>query len=48
VTRYRIFLKQAHYAASTINLRLAAFVGSHTRRLMPASSVPILLPASGA
>jgi integrase len=24
VTRYRIFLEQAHYAASTINLRLAA------------------------
>ena len=24
VTRYRIFLEQAHYASSTINLRLAA------------------------
>ena len=24
VTRYRIYLEQAHYAASTINLRLAA------------------------
>ena len=24
VTRYRVFLEQAHYASSTINLRLAA------------------------
>ncbi len=24
VTRYRIFFEQAHYASSTINLRLAA------------------------
>src|SRR5438105_7432575 len=24
VTRYRIFLEQAHYASSTVNLRLAA------------------------
>lgn len=40
VTRYRIFLEQAHYAASTINLRLAA-----VRRLAyEASDVGLLSP----
>ena len=31
VTRYRISLEQAQYASSTINLRLAAIRGLHTR-----------------
>ena len=40
VPRYRIFLGQAHYAASTINLRLAAirrlaYEASETRLLSP-------------
>src|SRR5664279_2306525 len=32
VTRYRIFLEQAHYASSTINLRLAAVRRRQTLR----------------
>jgi hypothetical protein len=35
VTRYRIFLEQAHYASSTINLRLAA-----VRRLAYEAAIP--------
>lgn len=44
VTRYRIFLEQAHYAASTINLRLAA-----VRRLAyEASDAGLLSPGLAA
>ena len=43
VTRYRIFLEQAHYASSTINLRLAA-----VRRLAyEAADAGLLSPVSG-
>ena len=36
VTRYRIFLEQAHYASSTINLRLAAVAALRMKQLMQA------------
>ena len=35
VTRYRINLEQAHYAASTINLRLGRFADWRTKLQMP-------------
>jgi hypothetical protein len=45
VTRYRVFLEQAHYAASTINLRLAAVRRLAYEPRMPACSVRTLRPA---
>ena len=41
VTRCRIFLERAHYAPSTINVRLAAGRRLHTKPLTPACSVRI-------
>ena len=40
VTRYRINLEQAQYASSTINLRLAAIRGWHTR--LPTAGFSVL------
>jgi hypothetical protein len=44
VTRYHIFLEQAHYASSTINLRLAAVAALHTKPPMPVCSVRTSAP----
>jgi hypothetical protein len=46
VTRYRIFLEQAYYASSTINLRSRRSGALHMKPRMPACSVRTWRPGS--